>query len=201
MPARLRRHRARRRSSRQLSSFVMALGARADAVVGDVVHLAAEGIDGEHGVALCLRHQPHGEIEGAAARLLLHGLGGGDARYRLRWLMSVALSVEAHQRKGRQAFQEQGRHIRLASDAHARTADRGSSACVFRSSARVWMRSTSSASRPSRICRAKGRDVSSKLGVRARQSGDHAAQRGIGACPRPGQRRHAGAGSSRSSGI
>ena len=51
------------------SSFLMALGMRVPtAVIGDVVHLAAESIDGEHGVALFRRHQPHGQIK---AELLL----------------------------------------------------------------------------------------------------------------------------------
>ncbi len=57
----------------------MPLGAGADAVIGDVIHLAAEGIDREHGVALFRRHQPHGDIKGAAAGLFLHGPGGGRA--------------------------------------------------------------------------------------------------------------------------
>ena len=47
--------------------------ARADAVVGDVVDHAAEGIDREHRLAFGARHQPHGGIERASLGLLLDG--------------------------------------------------------------------------------------------------------------------------------
>ncbi len=62
-----------------LLQLFMPLGPRADAIIGDIVHLAAEGIDREHRVAFFLRHQPHGQIEGTADGFLLHRRGAGRA--------------------------------------------------------------------------------------------------------------------------
>ncbi len=53
-------------------------------LVGDVIHLAAEGVDVEHGRTLGRRQHPHGGVERAAGRLFFggggrfgYGAGGG----------------------------------------------------------------------------------------------------------------------------
>ncbi len=51
------------------------------AIVGDIVHRAAEGIDFEHRVALGARQNPHGGVERAAARACLRGRHGRLSRH------------------------------------------------------------------------------------------------------------------------
>src|SRR6185437_4761205 len=70
----------------------LALLARTDAVVGDVVDETAESVDGEHRLTLCLRHQAHRRVERAGGRLLLGGLDDGDV---LRWSEGHGLAAES----------------------------------------------------------------------------------------------------------